>query len=47
MNWFSLFAKNENISPDEALLGTTVEQVVLRSACPVASVNHPDKVADL
>jgi nucleotide-binding universal stress UspA family protein len=33
------------IDPAEAVLGTTVEQVVLRSACPVASVNHPDKVA--
>jgi nucleotide-binding universal stress UspA family protein len=32
------------IDPEEAVLGTTVEQVVLRSACPVASVNHPDKV---
>jgi nucleotide-binding universal stress UspA family protein len=31
------------IDPEEALLGSTVEQVVLRSACPVASVNHPDK----
>ena len=35
------------IDPEEALLGSTVEQVVLRSACPVASVNHPDKVAEL
>ena len=35
------------IDPEEAVLGSTVEQVVLRSACPVASVNHPDKVADL
>jgi nucleotide-binding universal stress UspA family protein len=35
------------IDPQEALLGSTVEQVVLRAACPVASVNHPDKVADL
>jgi nucleotide-binding universal stress UspA family protein len=35
------------IDPEEALLGSTVEQVVLRAACPVASVNHPDKVADL
>ena len=34
------------IDPDLALLGSTVEQVVLRSACPVTSVNHPDKVAD-
>ena len=33
------------VDPEEAVLGTTVEQVVLRSACPVASVNHPDKVA--
>lgn len=32
------------IDPDEALLGSTVEQVVLRSACPVASVNRPDKL---
>ncbi|MCP3901872.1 MAG: universal stress protein [Desulfobacteraceae bacterium] len=34
----------KNIPPDQALLGTTVEQVVLRSACPVASVNRPDKL---
>ena len=33
------------IDPELAVLGSTVEQVVLRSACPVASVNHPDKVA--
>jgi nucleotide-binding universal stress UspA family protein len=31
------------IDPELALLGSTVEQVVLRSPCPVASVNHPDK----
>ena len=35
------------IDPDDALLGSTVEQVVLRASCPVASVNHPDKVADV
>jgi nucleotide-binding universal stress UspA family protein len=35
------------IDPAEAELGSTVEQVVLRAACPVASVNHPDKVAEL
>ena len=34
------------IDPEEALLGSTVEQVVLRSACPVASVNHLDKTVD-
>jgi len=33
------------IDPEKALLGSTVEQVVLRSACPVASVNHPDKLS--
>jgi nucleotide-binding universal stress UspA family protein len=33
-----------DIDPDEALLGSTVEQVVLRSACPVASVNRSDKL---
>ena len=32
------------VDPDEALMGSTVEQVVLRSACPVASVNRPDKL---
>jgi nucleotide-binding universal stress UspA family protein len=36
-----------DMDPEEADLGSTVEQVVLRSACPVASVNHPDKVVDL
>ena len=33
------------IDPEQALLGSTVEQVVLRSSCPVTSVNHPDKAA--
>ncbi len=28
------------VDPEKALLGSTVEQVVLRSACPVASVNR-------
>ncbi|MDX9787185.1 MAG: universal stress protein [Desulfobacterales bacterium] len=32
---------------EEAVLGSTVEQVVLRAASPVASVNHPDKVTDV
>ncbi|MCA1784661.1 MAG: universal stress protein [Desulfobacteraceae bacterium] len=31
------------VYPEETLFGSTVEQVVLRSACPVASVNRPDK----
>lgn len=34
------------IDPEQALLGSTVEQVVLRASCPVASVNRPDKVSD-
>ncbi|WP_022660540.1 universal stress protein [Paucidesulfovibrio longus] len=36
----------EYSNPDEAEFGSTVEEVVLRAPCPVASVNHPDKVAD-
>lgn len=35
------------VDPENALLGSTVEQVVLRASCPVASVNHPDKFQDL
>ena len=35
----------KEVDPETAPLGSTVEQVVLRSTCPVASVNHPDKVA--
>ena len=31
---------------ENADIGSTVEQVVLRSACPVASVNRPDKIAE-
>jgi nucleotide-binding universal stress UspA family protein len=34
------------VDPEEAELGSTVEQVVLRASCPVASVNHPDKVME-
>jgi len=34
-------------SPEKALLGSTVEQVVLRATCPVASVNRPDKIKDM
>lgn len=33
-----------SIDPEKAELGSTVEQVVLRSSCPVMSVNRPDKV---
>ena len=31
--------------PEQAMLGSTMEQVILRASCPVVSVNHPDKVA--
>ena len=34
------------VASEDAVLGSTVEQVVLRAACPVASVNRPDKVAE-
>jgi len=37
----------KDVDPEQALLGSTVEQVVLRSTCPVASVNRPDKVATI
>ena len=33
--------------PEKSLLGSTLEQVVLRATCPVASVNRPDKIKDL
>jgi nucleotide-binding universal stress UspA family protein len=36
----------QNVDPETALLGSTVEQVVLRSACPVASVNHMDTLKE-
>ncbi len=32
---------------EKAMLGSTVEQVVLRATCPVASVNRPDKIKDM
>jgi hypothetical protein len=35
----------KEVEPEQAILGGTVEQVVLRASCPVASVNHPDKVS--
>ena len=33
----------KKVADDQAEIGSTVEQVVLRSACPVASVNHLEK----
>ena len=33
--------------PEKARLGSTLEQVVLRATCPVASVNRPDKIKDM
>ncbi|CCH48180.1 universal stress protein [Pseudodesulfovibrio piezophilus] len=37
---------SKDIPPEDAEIGTTLEEVVLRSACPVASVNHPDWITD-
>ena len=34
------------VDPDKAVMGSTVEQVALRSNSPVISVNHPDKIGD-
>jgi len=34
-------------TPEKTMLGSTVEQVVLRATCPVASVNRPDKIKDM
>jgi len=34
----------KKMGPNDEALGTTIEQVVLRSNCPVISVNHPDRV---
>jgi nucleotide-binding universal stress UspA family protein len=36
----------KEVDPEKAILGSIIEQVVLRASCPVASVNKPDK-ADL
>lgn len=33
--------------PAKSMLGSTLEQVVLRATCPVASVNRPDKIKDM
>lgn len=30
--------------PEQAMIGSTMQQVILRATCPVASVNKPDKV---
>lgn len=35
---------SRELDPDEAKLGSTMEQVILRASCPVVSVNKPDKV---
>ncbi len=32
------------LDPEQARLGSTMEQVILRANCPVVSVNRPDKV---
>jgi len=32
------------IDPEKAAFGSTLEQVLLRAGCPVASVNRPDKI---
>ncbi|HCY83657.1 MAG TPA: universal stress protein [Desulfobacteraceae bacterium] len=34
----------KEVDIEDAVMGSTIEQVVLRSACPVASVNRPDRL---
>ena len=36
-----------DLNPEDAVLGSTMEQVILRATCPVISVNRPDKVQDI
>lgn len=37
----------KDVAPELTEIGSTVQEVVLRSACPVASVTHPDKVVSI
>lgn len=37
---------SKDVPSEDAEIGSTLEEVVLRSACPVASVNHPDWTKD-
>ena len=39
-----LIRHTKDVDIDDAVMGSTVEQVVLRFACPVASVNKPDRL---
>jgi nucleotide-binding universal stress UspA family protein len=36
----------KEVDPEQAELGSTVEEVVLRASCPVASVTHADRLQD-
>jgi len=38
---------SKEMDPEEALLGSTLEQVVVRAGCPVVSVNRPERIAAL
>ncbi len=38
---------SKEMDPEEALLGSTLEHVVVRAGCPVVSVNRPERTADL
>jgi len=46
-NAFVTALHTRQLDPEKAVLGNTVQQVFFRFACPVTSVNYPDKVADL
>lgn len=38
---------SKDVDDDEAVFGRTLEQVLLRATCPVASVNRPDKIKNM
>jgi nucleotide-binding universal stress UspA family protein len=38
---------SKDVDDEEAVFGRTLEQVLLRATCPVASVNRPDKIKNM
>ena len=47
LNLLELVVLHVAPDPEKSMLGSTLEQVVLRATCPVASVNRPDKIKDM
>jgi nucleotide-binding universal stress UspA family protein len=38
---------SKEVGDEESAFGHTLEQVLLRATCPVASVNRPDKIQNM